>query len=61
VDYPLGNAKNRVSDEELVGKFNALVVPKIGDAAAKRIVDLGWKMDQASNVNELMKACVVKG
>lgn len=60
VDYPLGNAKNPVSDEELVGKFNALVVPKIGDAGAKKIVELGWKLDQASGVDELMQACVIK-
>jgi 2-methylcitrate dehydratase len=60
VDYPLGNARNPVSDEQLVGKFDALVVPKIGDAAAKRIVDLGWNLDQAANVNELMKACVIR-
>src|SRR3954454_3470877 len=60
VDYPLGNAKNPVSDQELVGKFNALVVPKMGDAAAKRIVELGWQLDRASAVDELMKACVIK-
>jgi 2-methylcitrate dehydratase len=60
VDYPLGNAKNPVSDDELVGKFNALVVPKIGDAAAKRIVDLGWKLDQATGAGDLMQACVIK-
>ena len=59
VDYPLGNAKNPVSDDELVGKFNAMVIPKIGDGAAKKIVDLGWKLDQASGVSELMQACVI--
>ncbi|HJT80215.1 MAG TPA: MmgE/PrpD family protein [Chthoniobacterales bacterium] len=59
VDYPLGNARNPVSDEELVGKFNALVIPKIGEAAAGRIVDLGWKLDQAANINEMMQACVM--
>ncbi|HEY4282551.1 MAG TPA: MmgE/PrpD family protein [Chthoniobacterales bacterium] len=59
VDYPLGNAKNPVSDKELVGKFNSLVIPKIGDSAAKKIVDLGWNLDQAANVNELMHACVI--
>ena len=59
VDYPLGNARNPVSDDELVGKFNALVIPKIGDAAAKKIVDLGWKLDAASGVSELMEACVM--
>lgn len=61
VDYPLGNAKNPVSDDELVGKFNALVVPKVGDAAANKIVDLGWKLDAAENVNPLMRACMMKG
>ena len=59
VDYPLGNAKNPVSDEELIGKFNALVIPNIGEGAAQRIVDLAWKLDKASSVSELMQACVI--
>jgi len=59
VDYPLGNAKNPVSDEELVGKFNALVIPKLGEKRAKAIVDLAWKLDEAANVNDLMQACVM--
>ena len=33
VDYPLGNALNPVSDEQLEGKFNALVVPALGEDA----------------------------
>ena len=56
VDYPLGNAYNPVSDEQLEGKFNALVVPFLGEARAKKIIDLGWKLDQAKNVDGLMKA-----
>src|SRR3954471_21789111 len=60
VDYPLGNAKNPVSDQELVGKFNAMVLSKIGEGAAARIVDLGWKLDPAIGVGELMQACVVR-
>jgi len=60
VDYPLGNAKNPVSDVELVGKFNALVVPALGQAGAKKIVDLAWTLDEAANVNQLMAACVMK-
>ena len=60
VDYPLGNAKNPVSDVELVGKFNALVVPELGEARAKTIVDLGWKLNEARNVDELISACVMK-
>ena len=60
VDYPLGNALNPVSDKQLEGKFNALVVPALGDAGAKKIVDLVWKLDEAKNVDALMQAIMMK-
>jgi 2-methylcitrate dehydratase len=60
VDYPLGNALNPVSDKQLEGKFNALVVPALGDEKAKKIVDLVWKLDEAKNVDELMQALVMR-
>jgi 2-methylcitrate dehydratase len=60
VDYPLGNALNPVSDKQLEGKFNALVVPALGDARAKKIVDLAWKLDEANRVDDLLAACVMK-
>ena len=56
VDYPLGHARNPLKDSEVEGKFFALVVPTIGEKRAKRIVDLAWKLDEATNVDELMKA-----
>src|SRR5216110_445255 len=56
VDYPLGNALNPVSDKQLEGKFNALVVPALGEARAKKIVDLAWKLDEAKGVDELVQA-----
>jgi hypothetical protein len=56
----LGNAFNPVTDQQLEGKFNALVVPAIGDEKAKAIVDLVWKLDQAKNVDALMRATVMK-
>ena len=59
VDYPLGNALNRVSDQQLEGKFNALVVPFLGEAKARKILDLAWKIDGAAGVTELMQACVM--
>ena len=55
VDYPLGNALNPVSDKQLEGKFNALVVPALGEAGAQKICRSGWKLDEAKNVEELMK------
>ena len=60
VDYPLGNALNPVSDKQLEGKFNALVVPALGENGAKEIVDLVWKLDEAKNVDGLMQAVVMK-
>jgi 2-methylcitrate dehydratase PrpD len=59
VDYPLGHAKNPLKDSEVEGKFFALVEPAIGQKRAKKIVDLAWKLDEAANVDELMKALVM--
>jgi 2-methylcitrate dehydratase PrpD len=55
VDYPLGNALNPVSDKQLEGKFNSLVVPAIGEKRAKAIVDLSWNLDRAMSIGDLMK------
>jgi len=59
VDYPLGHAKNPLKDSEVEEKFFALVEPAIGQQRAKKIVDLAWKLDEAVNVDELMKALVM--
>ena len=56
VDYPLGHAKNPLQDSEVEGKFFALVTPAFGEKAARGIVDLVWKIDEAKDVNELMRA-----
>ena len=56
VDYPLGHAKNPLQDSEVEGKFFALVTPALGGKAARQIVDLVWKLDDAKNVSELMRA-----
>jgi 2-methylcitrate dehydratase len=56
VDYPLGHAKNPLKDSEVEGKFNALVVPVLGKRRAKEILDLVWKLDEAKNVDDLVKA-----
>jgi 2-methylcitrate dehydratase PrpD len=56
VDYPLGNAKNRLKDSEVEGKFLNLAAPKIGKDAADRVLKLCWKFDEAKDVSDLMKA-----
>jgi 2-methylcitrate dehydratase PrpD len=59
VDYPLGNAKNRLKDSAVEGKFLALVEPVIGQERAKKIIELVWKLDEAKNVDELMQSLQV--
>ncbi|MCU1283605.1 MAG: prpD, partial [bacterium] len=56
VDYPLGHAKNPLKDSEVEGKFRSLAEPAIGEEGARKIVDLVWKLDEAKNVDELMRA-----
>ncbi len=60
VDYPLGNAKNRLKDPELEGKFHSLADAKIGKEAADKIVAAGWKLDEANDISSLMKLCEVR-
>ncbi|MEP7078781.1 MAG: MmgE/PrpD family protein, partial [Chthoniobacterales bacterium] len=55
VDYPLGNAKNRLKDSELEGKFLALAAPKITKEGADRVLEHAWKLDEAADVTKLMK------
>jgi 2-methylcitrate dehydratase PrpD len=59
VDYPLGHAKNPLKDSEVEEKFFALVEPAIGQRRAEKIVELAWKLDEALNVDELMKALLM--
>ena len=59
VDHPLGHARNPLKDTEVEGKFFTLVTPVLGEKRARAIVDLVWKLDEAKNVNGLMKAVEV--
>jgi 2-methylcitrate dehydratase len=55
VDYPLGNAKNPVSDGELERKFLRLVEPALGRDHCAKILDHAWSLDEKKGVYRLMK------
>jgi 2-methylcitrate dehydratase len=55
VDYPLGNAKNPVSDGELERKFLRLVEHAMGRDHCARTLDHAWALDQQTGVHHLMK------
>src|SRR6266542_3126696 len=56
VDYPMGHAKNPLKDSQVEEKFEVLVHPMLGRERARKILDMVWKLDEAKNVDELMKA-----
>ena len=54
MDYPKGHAKNRLSDQELEGKYHALVDPIMGAEKANKILNWVWKLDEQSDLRGLM-------
>jgi 2-methylcitrate dehydratase len=60
VDYPMGHAKNPLKDSQVEEKFHALVDPMLGRDRAGKIIDIAWKLDHATNIDELLRACVIK-
>jgi 2-methylcitrate dehydratase len=60
VDYPLGHAKNPLKDSQVEEKFNVLVEPMLGRDRAQKIIAIVWKLNEAKNVDELIRACVMK-
>jgi len=56
VDYPLGNAKNRLKDSEVEAKFFNLAAPALGGReACESVLEFVWKLDQMKGVAKLMK------
>ena len=56
VDYPLGNAKNRLPDKEVENKFLNLAAPKLGGReGCDDVLEYVWKLDEMKGVAKLMK------
>jgi 2-methylcitrate dehydratase len=60
VNYPPGHAMNRLSDEQLLGKYHALADPVLGVDRAKAAADWVWKLDEAGDVGGLIPLIEVK-
>jgi 2-methylcitrate dehydratase len=59
IDYPMGHAKNPLKDSQVEEKFDVLVDPMFGRERARKIIDIVWKLDEAKNVDELIRAIEV--
>ena len=54
LDYPKGDPRNPLTDEEIEGKFDALAEPVLTDSAADRLKRAVWELENRDSVSELM-------
>ena len=54
LDYPKGDPRNPLTDQEVEEKFAALADGVLSHAAQKRVKDSVWNLERVGSVNELM-------
>lgn len=55
LDYPKGDPRNPLSDQEIEEKFHALAEPVLSPTARKRVLDVVWNLDKMKTVSTLMQ------
>lgn len=56
VDFPKGDYRNPLTDDELLAKFDSMVLDQISQEKRDQIVDMIWNLEKVKNVRDLMKA-----
>lgn len=54
LDYPKGDPRNPLTDQEIEEKFAALADGVLTPAAQKRVQEMVWNLERAGSVSELM-------
>lgn len=54
LDYPKGDPRNPLSDQEIEEKFSALAEGVLSNKAQKRLVDAIWDLEKSGSVTKLM-------
>jgi 2-methylcitrate dehydratase len=54
LDYPKGDPRNPLNDQEVEEKFEALAGPVMTAEARRRAIDAIWKLEEQTSVTELM-------
>lgn len=57
LDYPKGDPRNPLTDEEVEAKFEALAAPILGDGARSRLKEAVWSLDKLDSISALMAMC----
>jgi 2-methylcitrate dehydratase len=55
LDFPKGDPRNPLSDQEIEEKFHALAEPVLSPAARKRVIDAVWSLEKLESVTALMQ------
>jgi len=54
IDYPKGDPRNPLTDQEIEEKFDALAGPVLSKGARGRLKDAIWNLDRLESIGELM-------
>ena len=54
LDYPKGDPRNPLTDQEVEEKFSALADGVLSNGAQKRVKDAIWNLERVASVSELM-------
>jgi 2-methylcitrate dehydratase len=54
LDYPKGDPRNPLSDQEIEEKFSALAEGVLSPGAQKKLKDAIWNLEKAGSVSKLM-------
>jgi 2-methylcitrate dehydratase len=55
VDYPKGDPRNPLTDQEIEEKFDALAEPVLDEGKRREIKDTIWKLEKLSSITDLME------
>lgn len=58
IDYPKGDPRNPLSDQEIEEKFDALAAPILSSAARQQLKQTIWNLDRLESIGELMDQTV---
>jgi len=57
LDYPKGDPRNPLTDEEAETKFDALASPVLSDVTRSRLKKAVWGLENVGSISELMDLC----
>ena len=57
LDYPKGDPRNPLTDDEVEAKFDALATPVLSDGRRQQVKDAVWGLERLGSISQLMTLC----